>query len=63
MLKTNSLQMTNNMVSNLKSIDKTITLENLKQGMNGVADTIANSLIVKNLVKFFSHLTLFTLSL
>ena len=42
--------MTNNMISNLKSIDKTITLENLKQGMYGVADTIANSLIVKKLI-------------
>jgi hypothetical protein len=36
------------MVSNLKSLDKTVNLENLKQGINGVADTIANSLIVKN---------------
>ena len=35
------------MVSNLKSLDKTINLENLKQGISGVADTIANSLIVK----------------
>ena len=38
--------MTNNMVSNLKSMAKTSTLENLKQGMNGIADAIANSLIV-----------------
>lgn len=45
--KSTSIEITKSIVSNLKSLTKKSNLEDLIQGMNGVVDTVANSLIVR----------------
>jgi len=51
----NSLAKTNEMINFLKDISNDTTFESLKEGVNGIFDTIANSLIVKFLIFYNFH--------
>ena len=52
-LKELSIGKAGEMISVLKTISSDLTFNDLKQGVNGIFDTIANSMIVRNKKNIF----------